>query len=68
VQHPDLWAAYSRGHLVLGRAVELLLGAKMAEGASRRPIEWYRMIRTRLIRSLGQDRQVDGFDPTALRA
>jgi hypothetical protein len=31
-RHPNLWATDSRGRLTLGRAVELLLGAKAAEG------------------------------------
>ena len=34
--HPDLWASDSRGQLTLGRAVELFLAAKAAEGASPR--------------------------------
>lgn len=52
----------------LGAAVELFLGAKAAEGASPRTIEWYRMILVRLVRSIGQDRAVDGLDPAELRA
>jgi hypothetical protein len=38
-RHPNLWATDSRGRLTLGRAVELLLGAKAAEGASPRRTE-----------------------------
>jgi site-specific recombinase XerD len=67
-RHPDLWAPDSHGHLTLGRAVELFLGAKAAEGASPRTIEWYRMILVRLVRSTGHDRVVDGIDPAELRA
>ncbi len=67
-RHPDLWAPDSRGHLTLGRAVELFLAAKAAEGASPRTIEWYRMITVRLVRALGPDRWVDGLDPAELRA
>lgn len=66
--HPDLWAPDSRGRLTLGRAVELFLAAKAAEGASPRTIEWYRMILTRLVRALGAERAVDGLDPAELRA
>lgn len=66
--HPDLWAPDSRGRLRLGRAVELFLAAKAAEGASPRTIEWYRMILVRLVRSTGQERAVDGLDPAELRA
>lgn len=65
--HPDLWASDSRGHLILGRVVELFLAAKSAEGASSRTIEWYRMITVRLVRALGPDRSVDGLDPAELR-
>ncbi len=65
---PDLWASDSKGRLILGRAVELFLAAKAAEGASPRTIEWYRMITVRLVRSLGAERAVDGLDPAELRA
>jgi site-specific recombinase XerD len=65
---PDLWASDSRAQLTLGRAVELFLAAKAAEGASPRTIEWYRMITVRLVRALGADRSVDGLDPAELRA
>jgi hypothetical protein len=34
--HPDLWAPDSHGQLTLGRAVDLFLAAKAAEGASPR--------------------------------
>lgn len=65
---PDLWAPDSRGKLTLGRAVELFLAAKAAEGVSPRTIEWYRMILVRLARSAGHERAVDGLDPAELRA
>ncbi len=66
--HPDLWAPDSKERLALGRAVELFLAAKAAEGASPRTIEWYRMITARLVRALGPERAVDGLDPAELRA
>ncbi len=65
---PDLWAPDSKERLALGRAVELFLAAKAAEGASPRTIEWYRMITARLVRALGPERAVDGLDPAELRA
>jgi len=65
---PDLCSPDSRGHLTLGRAVELFLAAKAAEGASPRTFEWYRMITARLVRALGAERSVDGLDPAELRA
>jgi hypothetical protein len=58
--HPDLWASDSREPLTPGRAAELFLAAKAAEGASPRRIEWYRMIIVRRVRVLGPDRSVDG--------
>ena len=67
-RHPDRWAPDSQGHLTLGRAVELFLAAKAAEGVSPRTTEWYRMILVRLVRSTGHDRMVDGNDPAELRA
>jgi hypothetical protein len=67
-RRPDLWAPDSHGRLTLGRAVELVLAAKAAEGASPRTIEWYRMILVRLVRSTGHDRVVEGIDPAELRA
>jgi hypothetical protein len=50
-RRPALWAPDSHGHLTLGRAVELFLAAKAAEGASPRTTEWYLMILVRLVRS-----------------
>lgn len=47
-QRPDRWAPDSRRHLTLGRAVELFLAAKAAEGVSPRTTEWYRMILVRV--------------------
>jgi hypothetical protein len=41
---PNRWAPDSFGHLTLGRAVELFLAAKAAEGAAAKTLEWYRMI------------------------
>ena len=67
-RHPDRWAPDSHGHLTLGRAVDLFLAAKAAEGVSPRTSEWYRMILVRLVRSTGPDRAVDGIDPAELRA
>ena len=67
-RRPDLWASDLRGSLTLGRAVELFLGAKAAEGVSPRTTEWYRMITTRLVRALGAERAVDRLDPAELRA
>lgn len=65
---PDVWAPDSRRRLSLGRATEVFLAAKAAEGCSARTIEWFRMITTRLVRSLGAERAVDGLDPAELRA
>jgi integrase/recombinase XerC len=62
------WAPDSAGSLTLGRAVELFLGAKAAEGAATKTLGWYRMILSRLQRSLGDERLVDGLDPAQLRA
>jgi hypothetical protein len=36
---PDLWAPDSDGHLTLGRAVDLFLAAKAAEGAPAKTLE-----------------------------
>src|SRR6267142_6586342 len=65
---PNRWASDSSGHLTLGRAVELFLAAKAAEGAAARTLEWYRMILRRLARSLGEARPIDGLTPPELRA
>jgi hypothetical protein len=46
--HPDLWAPDSRGQLTLGRAVELFLAAKAAEGVSPRTTECPWLVRPRL--------------------
>lgn len=65
---PNRWAPDSRGRLTLGRAVELFLAAKAAEGAAAKTLEWYGMITTRLVRTVGAERVVDGLDPAELRA
>jgi integrase/recombinase XerC len=62
------WASDSSGPLTLGRAADLFLAAKAAEGASARTIEWYGMILRRLVRSVGDARSVDDLAPTELRA
>ncbi len=65
---PNRWAPDSAGRLKLGRAVELFLAAKAAEGAAAKTLEWYGMILRRLVRSLGPDRSVESLTPTELRA
>jgi len=65
---PNRWAPYSAGPLTLGRAVELFLAAKAAEGAAAKTLEWYRMILDRMVRSLGTARPVDDLAPAELRA
>lgn len=75
---PDLWAPDSgtrnrwapdySGPLALGRAVELFLAAKAAEGAAAKTLEWYRMILSRLVRAMGEARPVDDLAPAELRA
>jgi integrase/recombinase XerC len=67
-ERPYTWAADSARPLTLGRAVELFLGAKAAEGAAAKTIEWYRMILTRLVRMLDAERAVNGLDPVELRS
>ena len=39
---PNQWAPDSGGHLTLGRAVDLFLAAKAAEGAAAKTLEWLR--------------------------
>jgi site-specific recombinase XerD len=65
---PNRWAPDSSGPLTLGRAVELFLAAKAAEGAAAKTLEWYRMILARLERSVARERLVDGLTPAELRA
>jgi hypothetical protein len=64
---PNRWAPDSRGHLTLGRAVDLFLGAKAAEGASPKTITWYRMILMRAIAAFGADQSVDRLTGPDLR-
>ena len=49
--------------LSLGRAIQLFLAAKGAEGASPKTIEWYRMVLGRTARDLGVDRPLDALTP-----
>ena len=65
---PNRWAPYSSGPLTLGRAIELFLAAKAADGAAPKTLEWYCMILIRLQRSLGDERLVDDLAPAELRA
>lgn len=65
---PNRWAPDSAGPLTLGRAVELFLAAKAAEGAAAKTLEWYRMILGRAARGLGAGRPVDGLGGPELRA
>jgi site-specific recombinase XerD len=65
---PNRWAPDSDGHLTLGRAVELFLAAKAAEGAAAKTLTWYRMILRRAVTSLGDGRPVDSLDGPDLRA
>ena len=63
------WAPDSGGgRLSLGRAVELFLAAKTAEGASPKTLEWYRMVLGRAMRDLGAEPPVDSLAPAELRA
>ena len=41
---PIRWAPDSDGHLTLGRAVDLFLAAKAAEGIAAKTLDWYGMI------------------------
>jgi site-specific recombinase XerD len=60
---PDSGAA----GLSLGRAIQLFLAAKGAEGASPKTIEWYRMVLGRALRDLGAERPLDALTPVELR-
>jgi hypothetical protein len=44
------------GPLTLGRAVDLFLADKAAEGAAAKTTSWYRMILTRLLPYLGKSK------------
>jgi len=65
---PRTWATDSFEHLTLGRAVDLFLSAKAAEGASPKTITWYRMILVRAVRAFGADLPVDRLTGPDLRA
>jgi integrase/recombinase XerD len=75
---PDLWAPDSAtpnrrapdsgGHLTLGRAVDLFLAAKAAEGAAAMTLEWYGMILRRAVRGLGDERPIEQLAGPELRA
>lgn len=65
---PNRWAPDSDGHLTLGRAVELFLAAKAAEGAAAKTLTWYAMILRRAVTALGDGRPVDSLDGPKLRA
>jgi hypothetical protein len=65
---PNRWAPDSGGHLTLGRAVDLFLAAKAAEGAAAKTLEWYGMILHRAIRGLGEERPVEQLAGPELRA
>ena len=55
-------------HLTLGRAVDLFLAAKAAEGAAAKTLEWYGMILLRAVRGLGEDRPIEQLAGPELRA
>jgi hypothetical protein len=65
---PNRWAPDSGGHLTLGRAVDLFLAAKAAEGAAAKTLEWYGMILRRAVRGLGEDRPIEQLAGPELRA
>ena len=65
---PNRWAPDSDGHLTLGRAVELFLAAKAAEGAAAKTLTWYAMILRRAATALGDGRPVDSLAGPDLRA
>ena len=56
---PNRWAPDSGGHLTLGRAVDLFLAAKAAEGAAAKTLEWYGTILRRAVRGLGEERPIE---------
>jgi site-specific recombinase XerD len=62
---PDSWLSATRAPdsggpgLSLGRAIELFLAAKGAEGVSPKTLEWYGMVLGRAARDLGGDRALD---------
>ncbi len=70
---PDSWLAGAwapdsgPGQLPFGRAVELFLAAKGAEGASPKTTEWYRMVLGRATRDPGADRALDALTAAEVR-
>jgi site-specific recombinase XerD len=70
---PDSWLSTAwapdseRSRVSLGRAIELFLAAKGAEGASPKTIQWYRMVLGRAARDLGGDRPLDALTPAEVR-
>ena len=65
---PGAWAPDSRSpRLSLGRAVDLFIAAKAAEGASPKTITWYRMVLGRAARNLGAERPLDALTAPELR-
>jgi site-specific recombinase XerD len=65
---PNRWAPDSGGHLTLGRAVDLFLAAKAAEGAAAKTLEWYGMILRRAVCGLGEERPIEQLAGPELRA
>src|SRR6202795_191020 len=65
---PVRWAPDSGGHLTLGRAVDLFLAAKAAEGAAAKTLKWYGMILRRAVRGLGDDPPIEQLAGPELRA
>jgi len=55
------------GHLTLGRAVDLFLAAKAAEGVATKALEWCRMILRRAV-GLGEDRPFEQLAGPEIRA
>ncbi|MBA2382799.1 MAG: hypothetical protein H0V73_11880 [Chloroflexi bacterium] len=54
--------------MTIGRAVDLFLAAKAAEGAAAKTLEWYGMILRRAVRGLGEDRPIEQLGGPELRA
>ena len=65
---PIRWAPDSGGHLTLGRAVDLFLAAKAAEGAAAKTLEWHSMILRRAVRGLSDDRPIEQLAAPEVRA
>lgn len=70
---PDSWLAGAwapdsgPGRLSFGRAVDLFLAAKGAEGASPKTTEWYRMVLGRAARELGAERALEALTGAEVR-